>query len=100
MAVKRRYRKGEHRVDRALSDTRPQENLGGAPGVANRLSPFNPAPGDVIRELYTVKHISSARMLEGWKPPQELNRSLPRRVRLTAAGTRLCAVSALLFVGG
>jgi hypothetical protein len=44
--------------------------------------------------------MSSSRLWEGWKPPEELDRALPRPVRLTAGGIALCVASVLLTAGG
>jgi hypothetical protein len=44
--------------------------------------------------------MSPSKSLEGWKPPEGLGQSWPRRTALGRAGIALCVVSALMLVGG
>ena len=44
--------------------------------------------------------MSPSKLWEGWQAPEELNRALPRPVRLTGTGIWICLISAFLVGGG
>jgi hypothetical protein len=81
---------GMRRIDRHLAARERDESV----PVADSC----PLPGRAMS--YIVERMSPSKSWEGWTPPAELERPLPRPVRLTGNGIALCVAALLLATGG